>query len=219
MRLQNDKVSTIHRHYMAKINQGILGGFSGRIGTVVGYIRKGQPIIRSLPSKPQTPPSQGQTNARMRFAALRTVIPAFVPAMKIGFRSQLDTKMVHCVAFSDMWSAGVVGEAPKCALDFSKIAVSRGRVACLAEAVVVRAGEAAVVRWAPLGNIPPADGSDEVYLCVYSPEETKVRLSEPVRRSEGTLAMAVPDGPLHCYLFAASAESRETSTSQYFELL
>lgn len=198
---------------------GILGGFSGKVGTVVGYIRKGQPVIRALPQKSTVEPSQSQKEARMRFGALRKIIPALVPAMKIGFRAQLDEKMVHCVAFSELWKLGVVGEAPACELDFSKIIVSKGRRPNLAQAAVTRETEERVTAtWAPKGNIPPADGSDLVYLAIYSEDENYVRVSEPTERAKGSLSMDVPKGQIHCYLFATAAQEKETSLSQYFSV-
>lgn len=204
---------------MAKLNMGILGGFTGKVGTVVGYIRKGQPVIRALPQKPQVEASENQKNARMRFAALRKIIPSFVPAFSIGFRAQLDEKMVHCVAFSELWALGVVGDAPECAIDYSKVIVSKGRRPNLAEARVVREGDSIVATWAPKGNIPPADGTDEVYLAVYSTAENYIRVvSAPALRAEGRLSMPAPDGELHCYLFAAAANDKETSLSQYFRV-
>lgn len=204
---------------MAKLNMGILGGFTGKVGTVVGYIRKGQPVIRALPQKSQVEPSEEQKASRKRFGALRKMIPSFVPAFNIGFRSQLDEKMVHCVAFSELWKLGVVGEAPECKIDFSKIIVSKGRRPNLASAAVVKYGRGKVkATWAPKGNIPPADGTDDVYLAIYSPDENYVRVSEPVKRAHGELVMNAPKGKLHCYLFAAAANEKETSLSQYFKL-
>jgi len=204
---------------MAKLNMGILGGFSGKVGTVVGYIRKGQPVIRALPQKSRVEPSEEQTAARKRFGALRKMIPAFVPAFNIGFRSQLDEKMVHCVAFSELWKLGVVGPAPACEIDFSKFIVSKGRRPNLAEASVTRLkGGKVKATWAPKGNIPPADGTDDVYLAIYSPDENYIRVSEPVKRECGELAMDAPKGVLHCYLFAGAANEKETSLSQYFAL-
>lgn len=197
---------------------GILGGFTGRVGTVVGYIRKGQPVIRALPQKNQVEPSDGQKNARQRFGVLRKLIPSFIPAFKVGFRAQLDEKMVHCVAFSELWKLGVVGEMPECKIDYSKIIVSKGRRPNLASAAITRLNaETIEVTWAPKGNIPPADGRDEVYLAIYSVAENYVRMSAPVTRAEGRLVMTVPQGDIHCYLFAAATDEKETSVSQYFK--
>ncbi|MGV0847474.1 hypothetical protein ACTS9T_13015 [Empedobacter falsenii] len=36
---------------MAEIKKGILGGFSGKVGTVVGVNWRGKDIINSLPKK------------------------------------------------------------------------------------------------------------------------------------------------------------------------
>ena len=36
---------------MANISKGILGGFSGKVGTIVGANYRGKDIIRSVPKK------------------------------------------------------------------------------------------------------------------------------------------------------------------------
>lgn len=44
---------------MARITKGILGGFSGKVGTVVGASWRGQDIIRSMP-KPSSRKATGK---------------------------------------------------------------------------------------------------------------------------------------------------------------
>jgi hypothetical protein len=44
---------------MARFNNGIMGGFTGIIGQIEGYIRKGQPVMRARRKK-VTKPSEAQ---------------------------------------------------------------------------------------------------------------------------------------------------------------
>lgn len=54
---------------MAKIKKGILGGFSGSIGPVIGGSWKGIPYMRSKPGKYSYPPTEKQSRYWIKFAA------------------------------------------------------------------------------------------------------------------------------------------------------
>jgi len=54
---------------MATINQGILGGFSGTVGPVIGGSWKGIPYMRSKPGKYSYPPTKKQSSYRIKFKA------------------------------------------------------------------------------------------------------------------------------------------------------
>ena len=53
---------------MGKLNMGILGGFSGTVGTVVGSTnKKGDDIIRVKTKRTRTSNTEGQVNQRTKF--------------------------------------------------------------------------------------------------------------------------------------------------------
>ena len=60
---------------MAKLTNGIMGAFEGRIGNIVGYVRKGENIIRTRPRKSQAAPSPAQAACQQRQARLCNRIP------------------------------------------------------------------------------------------------------------------------------------------------
>lgn len=53
---------------MGTIQKGILGGFRGKVGNVVGFFWKGQAVMRSLAASVSNPKTYGQRVARSRFA-------------------------------------------------------------------------------------------------------------------------------------------------------
>jgi len=53
---------------MGSIRKGILGGFAGKVGTVVGISWKGGSYMRSLPRKFRNKPSLLQMEQRTKFA-------------------------------------------------------------------------------------------------------------------------------------------------------
>jgi len=52
---------------MATINQGVMGGFHGRVGTVVGYNWRGKWVMRARPAFIRNPRTEAQQRHRMMF--------------------------------------------------------------------------------------------------------------------------------------------------------
>ena len=55
---------------MGTYNKGILGPFSGKVGTVVGANWRGKDVMRSLPKKTDRTPTQTQLLQREKFTAV-----------------------------------------------------------------------------------------------------------------------------------------------------
>lgn len=70
---------------MAIYKQGVLGPFSGKVGTVVGSSWRGVPYIRSLATKVANPRTQGQVAARSRLAAIASRLKHFAFVISAGF--------------------------------------------------------------------------------------------------------------------------------------
>lgn len=70
---------------MAIYKQGVLGPFSGKVGTVVGSSWRGVPYIRSLATKVANPRTQGQVAARSRLAAIAGRLKHFAFVISAGF--------------------------------------------------------------------------------------------------------------------------------------
>ena len=52
---------------MGKIRTGILGGFQGKVGTVIGSTWRGEDIMRALPKKSSKNPTELQKIQRIKF--------------------------------------------------------------------------------------------------------------------------------------------------------
>ena len=71
---------------MGKIKQGILGGFSGKTGTVVGSSRKGISVIRGIAPSIAQPNTEAQLAQRLRFSVVGKFLHPLVPFLRIGFK-------------------------------------------------------------------------------------------------------------------------------------
>lgn len=72
---------------MAKYNQGILGSFSGKVGSVVGSSWRGVSYIRARPAKVSNPRTAAQTAVRLRLSTLTGTLKLFKFAIAAGFTS------------------------------------------------------------------------------------------------------------------------------------
>ncbi|MDD4417119.1 MAG: DUF6266 family protein, partial [Proteiniphilum sp.] len=64
---------------MGTIKQGILGGFSGKVGNIVGASWRGIDYIRSMPASVRNPRTVAQVSQRTRFALIGKMLKTFVP--------------------------------------------------------------------------------------------------------------------------------------------
>ena len=72
---------------MARINNGIMGGFSGKVGTVVGYNRMGQACMRSLPKKITKAPSESQLINRKAMKSAMAWLKPIKEYVRVGFQN------------------------------------------------------------------------------------------------------------------------------------
>lgn len=64
---------------MGKLNAGLLGGYSGKVGTTVGAIVKGQPTIRAYQKHVTNPKSARQVQVRAQFVQAKDFVQENMP--------------------------------------------------------------------------------------------------------------------------------------------
>lgn len=84
---------------MGIINQGILGGFSGKVGPIVGFHWKSKYYIRARAAKVSNPRTPKQQEQRGKFATafsfLKAIKPLFVSAIR-NLRRKSPHSMLPC---------------------------------------------------------------------------------------------------------------------------
>ena len=71
---------------MGTIKQGILGGFSGKVGTVVGSTWKSVHYMRALAVSFSDPRTEKQKNQRSKFTAAVNFTKAMAPFLRFGYK-------------------------------------------------------------------------------------------------------------------------------------
>lgn len=112
---------------MGKLKEGILGGFSGKVGNVVGSSCRGVEYIKSRPSKMTNPRTKGQTKQRNKFTVTQSFLCTIKPIIRIGFKDHaIDGRSAFNAAMSYNMSNAIKIYADGVDLDFPNILVSRG---------------------------------------------------------------------------------------------
>jgi len=110
---------------MAKFEKGILGGFSGKVGTVVGARWRGKNIMRSLPQRGDYTPSELQLQQRAKF---KTVIQFLTPIQRIVgrfFGSEQGDKSPFNLATGYHLTEAVTPDGDGYVMDYPKVLISR----------------------------------------------------------------------------------------------
>ena len=70
---------------MGVITKGILGGFKGKVGTIVGANWKGIDTVRSMPSSVANPRTSGQMLNRGKFKMISMLASTFLEILFVHF--------------------------------------------------------------------------------------------------------------------------------------
>jgi hypothetical protein len=71
---------------MGKISRGILGGFSGKVGSIIGATWKGIDYIRIVAANVTNPKTPAQESQRSKFVTVLRFLQPLVAFLRIGFR-------------------------------------------------------------------------------------------------------------------------------------
>lgn len=110
---------------MATFNKGILGGFSGKVGTVVGANWRGKDIMRSLPKPSQKEPTEKQLLQQARFKLavaflqpLKTILSEY-----FGSRSGVKSRVNLATSYTINEAIQVVAGIPE--LIYNKVMITK----------------------------------------------------------------------------------------------
>lgn len=178
---------------MGTIKKGIMGGFSGKVGNVVGASWNGIDYIRSLPAKVKNPKSPGQVTQRHRFALVGKFMRAIAPVARVGFKGSAEVgNSPYSTAMSYNINHAVKGEYPDFELDFRDVVIARGDLS--APDHVQAACEEGKLNFSwetnPLSN---TSEHDRAILVAYNPARQRAVYDMGTgARGDGSAALSLP---------------------------
>lgn len=206
---------------MGKFLKGILGGFSGKVGNVIGAYWRGIDYMRSLPRKSNKPPTEAQLKQRMAFALVAGFLRPISLLIKVGFQSYKGKQTPMNAAFAYHLEHAVTGIYPNLTMDLPEVMISKGNLlaAYLPEVVSSVVGE---VTFSWLNNAPvgSTNGTDRATLLLYNPAKDEFTYMEGAApRSALTFTLEVPidysADVVHVWMAFVKANGKEVSDSTY----
>ena len=155
---------------MGIISKGILGGFSGTVGTVIGGTWKGITYMRSQPAKRAGSSSPAQLEQQAKFATAMKFVNTMSGLFMISFRTYAVKMTGINNAFAYVLKNAITGIYPAYTIDYSTVLVSRGDLPnVLAPTAIAAAGSLITFAWTDNAGVGIAKATDKAILAVYCP--------------------------------------------------
>ena len=206
---------------MGTINQGIMGGFSGRVGTVVGGNWNGIDYMRSGNINRSDAKSTPQLNQRSRLSAVMQLLKPLKGFLRIGFKKRAANMTAFNAAMSYNMSNSLTGTFPDYEIDYSKVLVSKGKLpGALNPAAVSSSATEIGFTWDNNSAKIDAMAGDTAVLVMYNAEKQKaIWLVSDQTRMDGSQTITLPASfsgdEVQCYLSFQNASQTVISDSQF----
>ncbi len=210
---------------MGQIFKGILGGFSGKVGTVVGANWRGMDIIRSMPKKSDRTPTQSQLEQRMKFALVTPFLAQVRPIIAAFFGQRQAEKSRRNLATSYHLQEAISGVYPDFAIDYVKVILTKGELLNAENPLATpQAGAQIEFTWDDNSGQGMATATDGLLLAVYNETRNLWAMQEDAAlRSVGTYTQSLPAAwtgeTVHVYFTFVSSDARKCANSVYLGAL
>jgi len=206
---------------MGTIKQGILGGFSGKVGSVVGGIWKGISYMRGLSVSHANPQTDAQLAQRQKWSVTMHFLQPLTEFLKTGYKNFAVKMTCINAAMAYNFKNALQGTYPNFTIDYPNALVSRGNLApALNQVAASTVAGTVLFTWDDNSDEVNASPYDKNLLVVYNPEKNQaVTFSELGERADGTQSVTVPNsfsGDLvHCYIGFITVDGQMLSNSKY----
>ncbi|NLF44398.1 MAG: hypothetical protein GX587_17040 [Bacteroidales bacterium] len=206
---------------MGKISQGILGGFSGKVGNVIGGNWKGIDYMRVKPASVANPQTAGQVDQRTKFSTVLGFLQPLRGFLKVGFRNYAVKMTEFNSAMSYNVQNAIIGDYPDFIIDFEAALISRGGLtAALNPTVGSDLTGVLQFNWVDNSIDGNARPTDRAMVLAYNPTRNEaVYVTDGSPRSAGAHTLTVPNqysgDTVYAFIAFISADGKEVSNSRY----
>ena len=205
---------------MATFENGILGGFRGKVGTVVGILQGDQYHMRSLPRKrkKRTP---GELSNEDKFAIVQAHLKPVKDLVRAGFKNYYTKTGGIRGAVSYTRKIAVVTDDAGSYIDPALFRISGGELAGAVDpTVTLQNGNLLSFKW-DVSGVTQFDGSDQMLVLVYDAGNLRAvtRIFDGAFRHAGEMSIALPavfqGTEVDIYIGFVAADRSGQSDSQY----
>ncbi len=209
---------------MGKINYGILGGFSGKVGTVIGSSWKGIAYMRAKTPKVKRVPTAKQLVQQQKFATIVDFLRPIKSYIHVGYKNYTQGQTAYNAATSYISRNAFSGEYPDVALNYADVLVSRGSLQPVVDAVVTMATGKVKFTWTDNSDFSDASATDLAMPLIYNAERGEAVFElAAASRAEETVSIQIPSvwtgSTLHVYLGFVSDDGTSVANSVYLGTL
>jgi len=212
---------------MGEISRGILGGFSGTVGTVVGANYRTMDIMKSKPRKSGKKAVQSQIDQRLKFGlitellshATRYIAEAFEPS------SVYVSPMNEAVSFH--LAKAIIGVSPNFSVDYSEVRFSSSSDGGLISPTMVAIPEVSMkISWSAdsVSSFGPDkkgwDRSTDIgRVAILNISTGNFLFADGMLRSNGFVDLTMPPpfagATVHGWIYFVSADGKNISSTNY----
>jgi len=176
---------------MGKINQGIMGGFSGNVGNVVGSTWKGVDYMKSKPTHVANPKTAAQVAQRTKMKTLVLLVQFILVALVQKLWNASAVKMSGFNAFVKANLPAISG-AGVITPGLLKMSIGPLPSKDILTAVYTAGTKTLVVTWDPTLDGELESNNDIAFVCVVDPTTKKAHAASGALRSTGTISIVLP---------------------------
>nr|WP_294898522.1 DUF6266 family protein [uncultured Pedobacter sp.] len=186
---------------MAIIKNGINGGFSGKVGNVVGTTWRGLEIIRSKPCPPQKF-SEKQLANQLKMKLVQLFLKKMVEVVRIGFRDETIIPTAFNSALSYNKKNAIIGTYPDLVLDYTLVRLAQGHVYMPASITFSQDDAGIYLEWDSILK-ENARRDDQLLLVVWDKESSTCEYSLQAYRSNTKFSFLPQQLRAGMYIWAA----------------
>ncbi|TDO22896.1 DUF6266 family protein [Pedobacter duraquae] len=206
---------------MAILKNGILSGPLGKVGPVVGYMRRGVYVIRSKAEV--TPPRTEKQKATLqRMQVLSPFLNLISDYLAIGFQLEAEGKSrtPNNEAKSYNLKYGVKGQYPNQEIDYPGLKLTSGQLPIPEDFQLEFEDQGLKLTWNTEGDLRGTSPKDQLMLMAYFPESDKVvKITAGKQRKSGLqfkrINAQLRGKTMEVYVSFISENRRAISNSKY----
>jgi len=207
---------------MGKIKRGILGGFQGKVGTVIGTRWKGINVIRAVPENVRDARTIKQLGQRMRFRLISELMKKARPFIRMGFEVASSANFsASNAALAYNIKYAITGEYPNIEVDLAEVRFAMGSLlgADGAQATSDTPSEISF-NWGNNSGRANATANDQAMLIVYSEKQNEVFFDLSAgNREDSATTLTLPESwsgeTVHAWIAFHAQDKPISSTSTY----
>ena len=191
---------------MARINQGISGGFSGKVGTVVGGNWNGIDYMRSNGTGRKDAKSRTQLDQRARFLTVMQFLSPLKEFLHVGFKNRAQGITAYNAATAYHLEHALTGNFPDYRIDYSRVRVSHGKLPGVLNPAAVSVSPAEIrFTWDNNSSAIDAMADDRALVVIYNPvRQSSLSFTGGSTRLGGSQNITLPvrfsGDVVHCYM-------------------